>query len=431
MNLALNKKRTFIIGFAFFTILMLWQLYNYYAPLFLKELLTSTYGAGDYNTIIGTIMSLDNVMALFMLPLFGYLSDKTHSKLGKRMPYIIAGTLVSVFAFPFMAVLYIANSLAGVAVMMGIILVAMNLYRAPAVALMPDMTPKPLRAKANAIINFVGYIGAIIGSVMTMIFTKYQAGGTFLVREVTLVPFLITSFFMIVALVVLVLKIRENKIVEEMKEQMELGEQFSETIEKVEDDKPLSKADKTNLWLLLASIFLWFFAFNSVETFGSTYANEVFHNASGWGVATSILAISSLITFLPSTKLTEKVGRKNSILIGLGLMIASLGASYFVTSLGIVLYLLFAVAGMGWAIINVNSYPMFVELASKKNVGKFTGYYYIASQIAQSITPILIGAVLDVIGLHAYFPYATFFMILAASVFVFIKVKRVQAPVKK
>ena len=424
MNLKLNTKRTFIIGFAFFTILMLWQLYNFYAPLFLKELLISTYGDKDYNTIIGVIMSLDNVMALFMLPLFGHLSDKTTSKLGKRMPYIIAGTLISVLAFPFISIFYIHNSLAGVAIMMGVILIAMNVYRAPAVALMPDVTPKPLRPKANAIINFVGYIGAILGSIMTMLFTKYEVGSEVLIRDVTIMPFIITSFLMVVALVVLLLKIRENKIVEQMKEEMELGEQFSETIEKVEDDKPLSHADKGNLWLLLISIFLWYFAFNSVETFGSTYANEVLNNASGWGIATAILAISSLLTFLPSTKLTQKVGRKNSIIIGLSLMIVSLGASYFVTSLGIVLYLLFAVAGIGWAIINVNSYPMFVELASSKNVGKFTGYYYIASQIAQSITPILIGAVLDVIGLHAYFPYATFFMIVALAVFVFIKVKK-------
>ncbi len=172
MELKLNNKRTFIIGFAFFTILMLWQIYNYYAPLFLKELLIGQFGNGDYNYLVGIIMALDNILALFMLPLFGSLSDNTKSKFGKRMPYIVAGTIVSLLAFPFISLLFIQNSLIGVAIMMGIILVAMNIYRAPAVALMPDVTPKPLRAKANAIINFVGYIGAIVGSVLTMVFTK-------------------------------------------------------------------------------------------------------------------------------------------------------------------------------------------------------------------------------------------------------------------
>ena len=424
MELKLNSKRTFLIGFSFFTILMLWQVYNYYAPLFLKELFISNFGAGDYNYLIGVIMALDNIMALFMLPLFGNLSDATKTPLGKRMPYIIAGTILSVIAFPFIAIMFINNSLVGVAVMMGVILLAMNVYRAPAVALMPDVTPKPLRPKANAIINFVGYVGAIIGSVLTMVFTKKDAITGNLIKAPTLWPFIITSVFMLVALVVLVLKIRENKIAEQMKQEMEYGETQSETIEQVVEDKPLSKADRSNLWLLIASIFLWYFAFNAVETFGSTYANEVLNQPAGWGIATSILAISSLITFLPSTILTKKIGRKYSIVIGLLLMIVSLGVAFFVNTIGIYLYLLFAVAGAGWAIINVNSYPMFVELASSKNIGKFTGYYYAASQVAQSITPIAIGFVLDLVGLRAYFPYAAIFMALALFVFMFIKQKK-------
>lgn len=424
MDLKLNTKRTYLIGFAFFTILMLWQIYNYYVPLFLKELLIKNFGQGDYNYLIGIIMALDNILALFMLPLFGTLSDKTQTKLGKRMPYIIAGTIISLMAFPFISIMFIKNSLIGLAIMMGLVLISMNIYRAPAVALMPDVTPKPLRSKANAIINFVGYVGAIFGSILTIIFTKKLENGN-LNANLTIYPFVITSFFMLLALVVLVLKIRENKIVSEMQSEMELGEKFSETIEEVVADKPLSKADKTNLWLLLISIFMWYFAFNSVETFGSTYANEVLNNASGWGVATSILAIASLITFLPSAYLTKKIGRKYSIILGLVVMILSLFLSYFVNKIGIVLYLLFALAGAGWAIINVNSYPMFVELASSKNVGKFTGYYYSASQIAQSLTPIAIGFVLDWLGLKAYFPYATVCMIIALIAFSFIKVKSV------
>lgn len=429
--LKLNNKRTYLIGFSFFTILMLWQVYNYYCPLFLKELLVSNFGNNDYNYLIGIIMAADNIMALFMLPLFGALSDKTHTKLGKRMPYIIAGTAVSLLAFPFISFLFIQNSLIGVALMMGLILIAMNIYRAPSVALMPDVTPKPLRAKANAIINFVGYIGAIIGSVLTMIFTKRVEGSSNLVKNLTLWPFIITAVFMLVALIVLVLKIKENKIVEEMKEQMELGDKLSETNEIIVSDKPLCKTDKFNLWILIISVFLWYFAFNAVETFGSTYAKEFLNAESKWGLATSVLAISSLITFLPSAWITKKIGRKNSIVLGLALMIVSLGLGFFVTKFNFLIIALFAVAGIGWAIINVNSYPMFVELSSSKNVGKFTGYYYASSQIAQSITPIIIGFVLDGVGIRAYFPYAAIFMALALIVFLFIKHHKNNADIAK
>ena len=421
--LKLNKKRTFYIGFSFFTILMLWQVYNYYCPMFLEELLKSTFGAGDYNYLIGIIMALDNILALIMLPIFGTMSDNTNTKLGKRMPYILGGTLVSLILFPFIPFLYIKNSLLGVAIMMGLILIAMNIYRSPSVALMPDVTPKPLRAQANAIINFVGYVGAIIGALLTIVFTKKLEDGVSLQRDLTLWPFLIVSFLMAVALIVLVLKIRENKIVEEMKAEMEEGERLSETTEAVTDDKPLGKVDKRNLWLLIFSVFLWYFAFNAVETFGSLYAKNVLLT-NNWGLATSVLAIASLIAFLPSGKLSEKIGRKYSIVLGLGLMIASLFAALFVKSFGIVLILLFAVAGIGWAIINVNSYPMFVELSTNKTLGKFTGYYYTASQIAQSITPIIIGFVMDWLGYKAYFPYAAVFMTIALVVFMFVKVPK-------
>lgn len=423
MELKLNNKRTMLIGFSFFTILMLWQVYNYYCPLFLKELFTKTFGT-ENNYLIGLIMALDNVLALIMLPIFGALSDKTKTKLGKRMPYIIVGTIVALLAFPFIPFLFVENSIVGVSIMMGLILIAMNVYRAPSVALMPDVTPKPLRAKANAIINLVGYIGAIIGSLLTMIFTKKIEGADrIIVGDYLIWPFVITSIFMIVALVVLVLKVRENKIVAEMQEEMALGEKMSETNEVVKDDTPLGKKDKFNLWVLIFSVFLWYFAFNAVETFGSTYAIEVL-DTKNWGIATSILAISSLITFMPSTLLTKKVGRKYSIVIGLLLMIVSLGLAIFVKSFGIWLILLMIVAGAGWAIINVNSYPMFVELSSSKNVGKFTGYYYAASQIAQSITPIAIGFVFDFIGINAYFPYATIFMTIALVVFMLIKMPK-------
>lgn len=427
--LKLNKKRTFYLGFAFFTILMLWQVYNYYCPMFLEELLKSTYGEGDYNYLIGIIMALDNILALFMLPLFGVISDRTNTRIGKRMPYIIVGTALALIAFPFIPFLFIKNSLVGLAIMMGVILIAMNIYRSPSVALLPDITPKPLRPRANAIVNFVGYVGAIIGALLTIVFTKKLEDGVSLQRDLTFWPFIIVSFLMLIALVILVLKINEAKLSKDEQLQAELaqGELLTETENVITDDAPLSKRDKGNLWILIFSVFLWYFAFNAVETFGSLYATKVLETTS-WGLATSVLAIASLIAFIPSGWISDKIGRKYSIVLGLSLMIVSLFAATFINSFNFLLIALFAVAGVGWAIINVNSYPMFVELSSNKNLGKFTGYYYTASQIAQSITPIIIGFVMDWLGYKAYFPYACVFMTIALLVFIFVKPTKVTQP---
>ncbi len=422
----LNTKRTFYVGLAFFTILMMWQIYNSYCPLFLDSLFQKNYGAGNYKYLIGIIMAADNLLALFMLPLFGALSDKTKSKMGKRMPYIIAGTLCTIILFPFIPFLYIKNSVAGVAVLMALVLVSMNVYRNPAVSLMPDMTPKPLRSKANAIINFVGYLGAIFAGILAMFF-KYDSNNV-------VWPFVITSIFMLLALIILVLKIRENKIETQMRAEMEKGEKFSEAVDAVKEDAPITPANKRNLILLIVSVFLWFFAFNAVETFWTTYS-ENFLGISTWSLATIVLTVSSLIAFLPSSYLTRKMGRKNVIILGLGLLIAGLiGATFIGMYMPkftgntpwqfYMLIIMFAFSGVGWAFVNVNSYPMVVEMANKSSVGKYTGYYYTSSMVAQSLTPMIIGFIMDGLGYNMFFPYATIFMALALAVFCFVRTKK-------
>ena len=427
-KLKLNYKRTFIIGLTFFTILMLWQMYNYYCPLFLDRLITNAYGPGNYNYLIGVIMAMDNVFALFLLPLFGNWSDKTHTKLGRRMPFIIVGTIASVIIFPFIPFFFAKNSLVGVIVVMGLIIVFMQMFRNSAVSLMPDVTPKPLRATANGIINFVGYIGAIFAGIIQMI-------SLFAIpSEVTeaipnpyllIIPFALTSVLMLASLIILVIKIKENKIVEEMKADMELGEQLAETEAASKPDHKLTKQDKINLILLIVSVFLWYMAFNAVETFWSTYGGRVMGNTSV-SIATVALTVASLITFIPAGKLVSKIGRKWSIVIGLVLMILSLGGCFICsqTSLktNLVAYiLLFIVSGVGWAFINLSSYPMVVEMSDKNSVGKYTGLYYTASMLAQSITPICIGFLMDALGYEFLFPYATGFMALALIVFIFVK----------
>ncbi len=420
-ELKLNYRSTLYIGFGFFSILMLWQIYNTYAPIFLGRLLSDT-GTVDSEDapLVGFIMALDNFFALFMLPLFGILSDKTKTKYGRRMPYIILGMFAAAILFPLIAVAYILNSLAGVIIMMLLILIIMNIYRNPAVSLMPDVTPKPLRSKANGIINLIGYVGAIIGGGLVIVFGE---SGT---KSITTVaPFLIVSGVMLVAMIVLFIKIKENKLVEEIKEDMILGEELSVSIEKISENKPLSKKDKTNMIFILIAVFLWFAAFNSIETFISSYSENVLNNFNISGTITIILVISSMITFIPAGYLAGYIGRKFTVIAGLSLMIIGLALAMSIHEATAPFFLSIAVIGVGWALINVNSYPMMVEMAHKNNVGRYTGFYYTSSMLAQSFTPIVAGAFINQIGnYNVLFPYALILTIGAFVVFFFVKENR-------
>lgn len=425
-KLKLNLSRTFYIGLAFFTILMLWQVYNTYCPLFLTDFFVRQFGgtATDHSYLVGIIMAMDNVLALFMLPLFGKWSDKTKTKLGKRMPFIITGVCLVVVLFPLIPILFIYNKMVWMIVVMALILLAMNIYRSPAVALMPDITPKPLRSKANAIINFVGYLGAIFAGALAIFFPAKQDVNTGLLSfdaNLIWIPFVATAVLMVVALVILILKIKENKLAVELAEEMAEGERQSETEQQIVEDRPLTKHDKSNLIVLLLSIFLWFFAFNSIETFGSLFGTSYLGLGTGWwGTAVIIMTICSLISFIPGGYIAEKIGRRNTVILGLSLMIISLLVACFV-KISWVLYILIAIAGIGWAWVNVNSYPMVVEMASNKNIGRITGWYYASSMLAQSITPICVGFFFKALGFGWLFPYATIFTFVALIVFMFYK----------
>ena len=230
-KLKLNYKNTMLISLAFFSILMLWQVYNTYCPLFLSDLLH----LDQESWLIGIFMASDNILALILLPLFGRLSDKTKTRFGKRMPYIITGMITAALIFPLIPFFYIKGVLAGVIVMMFLILCVMHMYRTPAVSLMPDITPKPLRSKANGIINLVGYFGPIIAAVVKM-FLDY--------KDHPYIPFFIASIFLLAAALILVLTVKENELLNKVKDELILGEELSQTLEKVEEDKPLSKGDK-------------------------------------------------------------------------------------------------------------------------------------------------------------------------------------------
>lgn len=398
-----NYKRTFYIGCAFFTIMLLWQVYNYMCPLFLEEM-------GISDTYKGLIMAADNIFALVMLPIFGTLSDKTKTRLGKRMPYIIVGTILAAITFPFVAAFGIKGNLIGLLIVMGLILFFMNIYRSPAVALMPDLTPKKYRSKANGIINLMGGIGGIFAYGTALLFgSRYP-----------FIPFIVTSILMIIALIILVSTIKEVKVLSEIEDDQEIKEEINNL-------KPLDKTQKRNLIFILCAVFFWYFAVNAIETFWGTYSWDIFFNSNPDNKTTSAIALliftaSSIASYLPGGILAQKIGRRNTILIGISSILIAFLIAAFLGKWNIIIFVvLFILAGIGWAFINSNSYPMVVEYASGSNGGKFTGFYYTAAQLAQTITPFIIGSVMDLIGRRMMFPYAVLFLFISMIFMLIIK----------
>lgn len=395
----LNYRRTFFIGLAFLSISAFWQIYDSLIPLILKH----TFNIGD--TLAGGIMAIDNVLALFMLPVFGALSDKVQTPIGRRMPFIIGGTAAAVL---FMILIPISDNLVNLPMFIMVLfltLIAMSTYRSPAVALMPDVTPKPLRSKANGVINLMGAVGAII-SLLLMSALIPDTG-----KPNYLPIFAIVAGLMVTAVVVLVLTIKENRLREEMES---LGGHENEDVDSLSDDQPLPYAVQRSLFFILLSVFFWFMAYNAVTTAFSKYAQDVLGMVGG-GFANSLLlaTAAAVVTFIPSGLLATRIGRKRTILIGIAFLFFSFAIAAMFTSYSPFINVLLVTIGVGWALINVNSYPMVVEMARGSDVGKFTGYYYTFSMAGQIITPVLSGALLEYVSYWTLFPYAAFFSALA------------------
>ena len=418
MKLKLNKRRTFLIGFAFFAILMLWRIYYHYVPLYLDDLLTYRFGAGNYEDVIGLIMSLDSLAAILIIPLFGFFSDRTKGRLGKRVPYIVFGSLASLIIFPLVSVMWLSNAFVWYFVVVALLVLSMASFRGPAIALMPDLTPKPLRSSANAIINFVGYLGAIAGTGLTMFFSVDNG--------LSIIPFIATSVVLICVILIFLLKFSERKATNYVKKDMLEGEKYCELIEKAQEGKKVSRRDKWNFAIICGAVFACWFAFNALEGFGSLYARRYLDGDSNWGTLATVLGISSLLTFLPSIWLAKKIGRKSSVLIGLGLIIGSLLIAALTTNgFSFWLILLFAINGAGWALVMVHSFPMFVEIAPAKYLGRMTGIYYFVSMGAMFLTSIIAGQVFRHFGLQEwYFWYAIIFMSVAFILCIFYKTNR-------
>lgn len=406
----LNYKRTILIGLAFMSISAFWQMYDNIIPLILQN----TFHLRE--TITGTIMAADNVLALFLLPIFGTISDSVDTRFGKRMPFIVTGTALAVL---FMMLLPVAdgaeNFILFVAALF-MLLISMGIYRSPAVALMPDLTPNKLRSKGNAIINLMG----AVGGVYTLIMIKVLVGKGERPSYVAL--FLSVAILMVVSIVILVITIREKKIKAQVEQEVKAYEKENQLVVETEDTVEAENAQSTampkevkrSMIFLLLSVFLWFAAYNAVTTAFSRYTKVVWHlEGGGFADCLMVATVAAILSYIPIGNISSKIGRKKTILGGIVLMSLCYAAAIFVGSYHPLINVAFALIGIGWAAINVNSYPMVVEMSKGCDIGKFTGTYYTFSMTAQIFTPILSGFLLEKISYRSLFPYAVVFSVLA------------------
>lgn len=407
----LNYRRTFFVGFAFLSIIAFWELYDGVIP----KMLEGTFGLGE--TAIGGIMAIDNVLALFLLPLLGALSDKVNTRLGRRIPFILGGTIVASIFIILLPIAEHQGNLILFMIALGIVLLAMATYRSPAVALMPDVTPKPLRSKANAIINLMGTVGGAYSLVMTL--WLYTEDGS-----INLPAFISVVAVMILSVVFLMISINENKLAAQVREQEKLLNLDENQPEEEDDeaDKRMPADIKRSFMFIMASIFLWFFAYNAVKTAFSRYADKVWGYSGGTYTFPLMVAMgAALISYIPIGIISSKVGRKKTILGGIILMTLSYLCGLLITGPSFFINIIFACTGIGWAAINVNSYPMVVEMCKSADTGKYTGYYYTFSMSAQIITPIVSGFLLEKVGYQTLFPYAVVFSVASLCTMLFVK----------
>ncbi len=411
----LNNKRTVLVGLAFLSICAFWQMYDNVIPL----ILTKTFHLNE--TFSGAIMAADNVLALFLLPFFGTLSDRTSSRLGKRTPYILAGTAAAVILLNILPLLdngyYAAPStgkMTAFIILLALLLIAMGTYRSPAVALMPDVTPKPLRSKANAIINLMGAVGGIIYlAVAAVMYPNSKVQG---MEHVNYHPlFLVVSGIMVVSIVLLFLTIREPQLTAENQELEAEHPEWNLAEDDGSGNEVLPADVKRSLYFLLASIALWFIGYNGITTWFTTYVDKVM--GQGLGGASTCLLIATggaIISYIPIGQIASKIGRKKTIMSGIILLAACFLGGFFLTtafhSINTIMFIVFALVGFAWAAINVNSLPMVVEMCRGSDIGKFTGYYYTASMAAQVVTPIFAGFLMRNVSYKVLFPYAAFFV---------------------
>jgi MFS family permease len=422
----LNTKRTFLVGFAFLAICTFWQMYDGLVP----KMLTETFHLNE--TVSGAIMAMDNVLALFLLPLFGGLSDRCQSRLGRRRPFIIFGTLAAVIfmiGLPILDNSYFTapaqTKLISFIIVLGFILIAMGTYRSPAVALMPDVTPKPLRSKANAIINLMGAIGGVIYLIVTsVLYSKSRTDG---LEHVDYMPlFIIVGAIMLASLFVVLFLVNEPKLAREQAEYEKEHPEQNLAVSISETREVLPTGVKKSLVFLLISISLWFIGYNGITTWFTVYAEKVWSMKIGEAsLCLTVATVGAIVSYIPIGILASKIGRRLTIMGGV-VLLASCFAAGFVYSLfynkfSPILFVIFVLVGLAWAAINVNSLPMVVEMCKGGDIGKFTGLYYTFSMSAQIVTPILAGTLLKSISYKVLFLYSAIFVALSFITMCFVR----------
>ena len=447
----LNYKRVLLVGMAFFLISAFWQAYDAIIPL----ILTNHFGLPQ--TVSGAVMSIDNILAVFLLPIFGALSDRVNTKHGRRTPFIFFGTVAAVVAFICLTLidnyqlarvaaagipaleqgaltdeayselirkmtveLTVENPMPfiGFIATLLVVLISMATFRSPAVALMPDVTVKPLRSKANAIINLTGTAGGILVLVLGMVFAtskNHYMQYTGYVVAVTAV--------MLTGLVIFLLSVKEKKWAAEMEEEsLRLGLTEAPTEYNGNEKRKLSSPELKSLLLILASVALWYIGYNSITSKYSVYATNIL--GFDFNFTLIIAQAAAIVSYIPVGMIASKIGRRKTILSGILILASAFFIGNFITSSTpeLVMYPVFILAGIGWATINVNSFPMVVELARGGDVGKYTGYYYTASMSAQIVAPILSGVLYDLIGMrYVFFAFGTVFVLLSFLTMFFVK----------
>ncbi len=379
-----NYWKIFLLGFGFFGVSVIWATYNAFVPLFLANKF------GLQPAVIGFFMTLDNIAALFIQPPVGAWSDRLRTPIGRRMPFILIGAPIGAIVF---GLIPIASVLPLFVACTTTLLLSMALWRTPVVALMPDVTPSPFRSQANGIINFMGGIGSIIAFLV----------GSKLYKINPAYPFWLGSVLVILAALLVFLLIKEPKEYEASEEKPGMLASLKEVLEGKE---------KSALLILLA-IFFWFVAFNAIETFFTLYVNKHLglEEAEGPRLLTQFSLIFVLFA-LPAGYIGSRFGRRKTILTGLLVMSAGLLSMQFLSKASLlttltklpilgtvpVVGLILMFAGAGWALININSLPMVVDMTSTARAGTYTGLYYLFSTLAAIAGPNINGLIIQAAG---------------------------------
>ncbi len=392
--------KTFVLGFGFFGISLIWPIFNNFVPVFLKD------DFGLSATLIGFIMTWDNYLNLFVQPIVGERSDHTWTRIGRRKPWMLVGAPLAAIFF-----ILVPAMRSPVGIMFAILLtnLSMALFRAPTIALLGDLFPSHQRSTANGVINLMGGLGAIAAFLI--------GGALYSLGRIT--PFIFGSVVLLVAITVVLLFVREPRVQAEADQEAQSAG-FMANLQEV-----LRASDRSGLLILLA-ILCWFMGFNALETWISSFGKFTLGIDEGrMAILTSGLALMFVIFAVPSGLLATRFGKRRIILIGIGGLLV-LFLYGLVVSNQLMLIAFLVLAGFFWALINVNSLPMVYDVGGDGRIGAFTGLYYLAASLAAIAGPQLVGVLIDVTGggYRIMFAFSALFMFLAGMLMLRVKERK-------